>query len=278
MLNKLNVLTRQSGAAPHPLTLPLALNPISDASISVIGHAKDLGRCAALKRDGQRCRTWIDSRREQVCEYHASLALKRTRAGRGELASATTPMESASGASKGKPSFLADRNMGGATYVVGSGKVVRTGEQGARSSPFGDPGALGRKRQRGPNDVAGDDALKRLLERTGDDHSPGARYLRAAQAERSGAAEDKEKEKIKAVVRPHGDHGTTRNEDAAKRAESIAALTTANDRPIKLGRPAGPKRLSNVSIPAAYQSGGALGASAKVLAEEDAGEVMIDLD
>lgn len=51
----------QAGSqAPHPLTLPLALNPTSGDNISLIGQAKDLGRCAAQQKDGNRCRTWVD--------------------------------------------------------------------------------------------------------------------------------------------------------------------------------------------------------------------------
>lgn len=54
-------LTKQAGSqAPHPLTLPLALNPTSEDCISLIGQAKDLGRCAAQQKDGNRCRTWVD--------------------------------------------------------------------------------------------------------------------------------------------------------------------------------------------------------------------------
>jgi minichromosome maintenance protein 10 len=91
---------RQAGsAAPHPLTLPLALNPTSGEHIRLIGQAKDLGRCSAVQKDGNRCRTWVDlyvyyffavreltTRRENaVCEYHVHTAVQKGRAGRAEF-------------------------------------------------------------------------------------------------------------------------------------------------------------------------------------------------
>lgn len=51
----------QSGnSSPHPLTLPLALNPVSADSISLIGQAQDLGQCSAMQKDGNRCKNWVD--------------------------------------------------------------------------------------------------------------------------------------------------------------------------------------------------------------------------
>lgn len=52
--------SQAGGNKPHPLTLPLALNPYSNESIFLIGKSKDLGCCSAIQRDGNRCRTWVD--------------------------------------------------------------------------------------------------------------------------------------------------------------------------------------------------------------------------
>ena len=51
---------QSEGRAPHPLTLPMALNPTSADSITLIGQARDLGRCNAEQKDGNRCRAWVD--------------------------------------------------------------------------------------------------------------------------------------------------------------------------------------------------------------------------
>lgn len=226
----------QSSATPHPLTLPLAFNPQSDASIAVIGHAMDLGRCAALQRDGKRCRTWVDSRLEQICEYHACLSMKRGRAGRGELASATTPMEfssrpfdSARPRGPGKTGYdvrtktgllpgsgpQADRESGGATYVVGSGKVVRTGQGPAYSEPMG---TLGRKRRLAAEEIEGKKGLARLMER-GDNDSPGYKYLRAMDEDKEGdTADTGANRSIANMERAQGLHSTNQPyEDPAKR-------------------------------------------------------------
>lgn len=58
----------QAGSqAPHPLTLPLAINPTSGDNITLIGQAKDLGRCSAIQKDGNRCRTWVDLYVKPLC-------------------------------------------------------------------------------------------------------------------------------------------------------------------------------------------------------------------
>ncbi len=49
------------GERASPLTLPLALNPIDGDSISLIGQSRDVGCCAAMNKDGNRCKTWVDT-------------------------------------------------------------------------------------------------------------------------------------------------------------------------------------------------------------------------
>lgn len=233
------------------------------------------------------------------------MALKRGRASRGELASATTPMEITSNKSgfdaRSKTGLLpgtgpqADRNGGGATYVVGAGNVVHTGaakRSGFASSPGDFVGALDRKRRRKADELAQDAAIARLMER--DASSAGARYLRAAEALRTSAEEDSKIDgkggADKRAVQPEGerrpvfsasaiqtigyDPSARRGEEATKRAASIAALKASVVRPLKLGRPAGPKRLSNVSIPIPpYRA-----ITPQVVENKSDEEEMIDLD
>ena len=51
-----------------------------------VGFAKDWAVCEALRADGTRCTTWVDSRHSMICEYHVDQGLKRARKGRMEYA------------------------------------------------------------------------------------------------------------------------------------------------------------------------------------------------
>jgi minichromosome maintenance protein 10 len=52
--------SQAGSASPHPMTLPLALNPYSAESIFLIGKCRDLGQCTAIQKDGTRCTSWVD--------------------------------------------------------------------------------------------------------------------------------------------------------------------------------------------------------------------------
>jgi minichromosome maintenance protein 10 len=289
----------KSGAgAPHPLTHPLALNPQSDASIQLIGHATDLGQCVSTLRDGSRCKTWVDTRLNTVCEYHLHAAVVRGRSSRAEFASASTPLGfggavggsggagSGSGYDPRTKTGLLPRNGarpapadgGGATYIVGTG-IAHTGLQppGSAGGAFlsermGRGQAAKRKRQEAKEAEA---ALAKILEHGGD-NSVGAKYLSSL-----GVALGKDKDKdpkegeperkrvftAEAIKRIGYDPSGRRNEDPSKRVSgrervssneyltdqnaTIAALMAPSTRPVQLGRPLGPKKLSNVVTPAA---------------------------
>ena len=79
---------QRSGSTPHPTTNILAVSPESEASISVIGYARDLGSCSAIKKDGKPCGSWVDKRIAEVCEWHVQNAVERRRASRAEFSSA----------------------------------------------------------------------------------------------------------------------------------------------------------------------------------------------
>ncbi|GMK53510.1 hypothetical protein CspeluHIS016_0100960 [Cutaneotrichosporon spelunceum] len=105
----------------------------------------------------------------------------KTRAGRGEFASATTALEGMYRAENKAGVRRTPQGEGeGATYVLGAGKVVHTGQRGAPEP------ARPNKRHR-EDRTAVDASLARLLERK-DDNSPGAMYLRAAEAAREGTS------------------------------------------------------------------------------------------
>lgn len=58
---KLTKNVQTGSGSPHPLTLPLALNPVTDQGLFVIGQSRDLGCCTAIQKDGNRCKSWIDT-------------------------------------------------------------------------------------------------------------------------------------------------------------------------------------------------------------------------
>lgn len=251
----------KAGGTPHPLTLPLALNPSSADCISYIGQSMDMGRCTANQRDGSRCRTWIDLRLGQVCEYHVHAAVKRGRSGRGALAGATTSFEltdrpmmgrrggfGTTSADKYDPSRKTgllprdgaraaprgpDNGGGGATYIVGSG-VARIGRTEGAIAPIGDPdlaNKLGRntaiKRKRKMEEAEAEAALTRMFEKNGDGTSAGAKYLqalgKAPTAEKEPGWEEKSKRvySAQAIKRIGFDPTGRRDENAEKRVRSI---------------------------------------------------------
>jgi hypothetical protein len=61
------------------------LKPISADSMVVLGRAKDLTFCDAIKKkDGKKCNSWVDARVGTKCQYHIHLAVSRTGMGRAE--------------------------------------------------------------------------------------------------------------------------------------------------------------------------------------------------
>lgn len=47
-----------------------------------IGTARDLGFCAAIKKDGQQCASWVNLIKTEVCEWHLNAQVTKTQAGR----------------------------------------------------------------------------------------------------------------------------------------------------------------------------------------------------
>lgn len=262
----------RTGGAPHPLALPLALNPASADCISYIGQAMDLGRCSANQRDGSRCWTWVDLRLGQVCEYHVLNAVKRGRSGRGALAGATTSFELTDRPMMGRRGGFGTANLdkydpvrktgllprdgpraaprgqdnggGGATYVVGSG-VARVGRTDGALAPIGDPdlaNKLGRntaaKRKRRMEEAEAEAALARMFEKNGDGTSAGAVYLQALgknpAAQKEASTEDKNKRVYSAeAIKRIGFDPTGRRDESAEKRVSASLQRTVTD-PVSL--------------------------------------------
>lgn len=62
----------------------LAINSDAD-TILEIGVARDLGYCKSVKADGSLCKTWVNARRTEHCEFHTNAALAKTRGARNEI-------------------------------------------------------------------------------------------------------------------------------------------------------------------------------------------------
>ncbi|KAF5248612.1 hypothetical protein FAUST_275 [Fusarium austroamericanum] len=56
-----------------------------DDSIVEIGTARDLGGCQSVKKDGDRCGTWINKKRTHYCEFHSNEAIRKQRSTRLEV-------------------------------------------------------------------------------------------------------------------------------------------------------------------------------------------------
>lgn len=57
----------------------------SEDRVMEIGVARDLGYCASVKKDGNKCGAWIDKRSTQVCDFHLNMMIDRNRKGRMEV-------------------------------------------------------------------------------------------------------------------------------------------------------------------------------------------------
>ena len=57
----------------------------NEDTILEIGKARDLGFCKSVKKDGKECGAWVDKRSTEYCEFHVSMLLDKTKAGRMEV-------------------------------------------------------------------------------------------------------------------------------------------------------------------------------------------------
>ncbi|KAL5092406.1 hypothetical protein Trisim1_001659 [Trichoderma cf. simile WF8] len=62
----------------------LVINSDED-TILEIGSARDLGFCQSVKKDGDLCRSWVNKKRTQYCEFHSNEAIRKQRSTRMEV-------------------------------------------------------------------------------------------------------------------------------------------------------------------------------------------------
>ncbi|KAL7946110.1 hypothetical protein V8C42DRAFT_322515 [Trichoderma barbatum] len=62
----------------------LVINSDED-TILEIGSARDLGFCQSIKKDGDLCRSWVNRKRTQFCEFHSNEAIRKQRSTRMEV-------------------------------------------------------------------------------------------------------------------------------------------------------------------------------------------------
>jgi minichromosome maintenance protein 10 len=64
----------------------LVINSDED-TILEIGNARDIGYCKSIKKDGTYCKSWINAKRTEYCEFHTNEAVRKARSGRVEMSS-----------------------------------------------------------------------------------------------------------------------------------------------------------------------------------------------
>ncbi|KAK4130993.1 hypothetical protein BT67DRAFT_487392 [Trichocladium antarcticum] len=64
----------------------LVINSDED-TILEIGNARDIGYCKSIKRDGTYCKSWINAKRTEYCEFHTNEAVRKARGARVEMSS-----------------------------------------------------------------------------------------------------------------------------------------------------------------------------------------------
>ena len=98
----------------------------SEDTVLELGKARDLGFCKSVKRDGAQCGTWVDRRSTEHCEFHVSMLLERTKAGRMEVNGMTG---FGKGTEKGKSSLRGRGGRGGGGSL-GRGRGRSSPKQG----------------------------------------------------------------------------------------------------------------------------------------------------
>lgn len=65
----------------------LSLKMTDHAGVLEIGKSADFGICRSIKKDGQQCSTWVNSRKQEVCDFHIDMTLSKSSGKRLEFAS-----------------------------------------------------------------------------------------------------------------------------------------------------------------------------------------------
>jgi minichromosome maintenance protein 10 len=73
-----------------------------DDTILEIGNARDIGYCKSIKKDGSYCRSWVNARRTEYCEFHTNEAVRKARTSRIEMSASAGFGFAGSGGSRWK--------------------------------------------------------------------------------------------------------------------------------------------------------------------------------
>jgi minichromosome maintenance protein 10 len=50
----------------------------SDDTVLEIGHARDIGFCKTVRKDGKTCQSWVDGRKTEFCDFHVDIQIRKT--------------------------------------------------------------------------------------------------------------------------------------------------------------------------------------------------------
>ena len=62
----------------------------SDDKILEVGSSRDIGFCKAVRKDGKTCRSWLDARKTEFCEFHIDIQVRHTQSQRMGVNNGTT--------------------------------------------------------------------------------------------------------------------------------------------------------------------------------------------
>jgi minichromosome maintenance protein 10 len=62
----------------------------SDDTVLEVGSARDIGYCKAERKDGKICRSWIDARKTEFCDFHVDVQIRRTQSQRAGVNAGTS--------------------------------------------------------------------------------------------------------------------------------------------------------------------------------------------
>ncbi|CCG84309.1 protein of unknown function [Taphrina deformans PYCC 5710] len=74
---------------PKASNTKLSLKMTDDTGVLEIGRSVDFGVCRSIKKDGNQCTAWVNSKKQEVCDFHVDLALSKSTNKRLEFASGT---------------------------------------------------------------------------------------------------------------------------------------------------------------------------------------------
>lgn len=61
----------------------------SDDTVLEVGSARDIGYCKAERKDGKVCRSWLDARKTEFCDFHVDVQIRRTQSQRAGVNAGT---------------------------------------------------------------------------------------------------------------------------------------------------------------------------------------------